>query len=106
MDPLDPALDALDRAGARMLKSGVPAHPGTLLWVAELESASVVGMPTCGMAAKATTLDLVLPRVFAGERLTRKDLARLGDGGLFSAESSHLLPPYRKGAARGELGSP
>ena len=106
MDPLDPALDALARAGAQMVKSGVPAHPGTLLWVAELGSTPVVGMPSCGMAAKATTLDLVLPRLFAGERLTRKDLARLGDGGLFSAESSHLLPPYRTGAARGELGPP
>jgi hypothetical protein len=60
MDPLDPALDALARVGARMVKSGIPAHPGTLLWVAELGSAPVVGMPTCGMAAKATTLDLVL----------------------------------------------
>ena len=106
MDPLDPALDALARAGARMLKSGVPAHPGTLLWVAELENASVVGMPTCGMAAKATTLDLILPRLFAGERFTRKELARLGDGGLFSGETSHLLPPYRTGVARGELGPP
>jgi hypothetical protein len=66
----------------------------------------VVGMPTCGMAAKATTLDLVLPRLFAGDRLTLKDLARLGDGGLFSADSSHLLAPYRSGVARGELGPP
>jgi len=106
MDPLDPALDALARAGAQMLKSGIPAHPGTLLWVAELGTAPVVGMPTCGMAAKATTLDLVLPRFFAGERLTRKDLARLGDGGLFSADTSHLLPTYRTGVARGELGPP
>jgi hypothetical protein len=106
MDPLDPALDALARAGAQMVKSGVPAHPGTLLWVAELGSAPVVGMPSCGMAAKATTLDVVLPRLFAGERLTRKDLARLGDGGLFSVETSHLLPPYRAGVARGELGPP
>src|SRR5207248_1463940 len=44
--------------------------------------------------------------VAAGERLTRKELARLGDGGLFSADTSHLLPPYRTGVARGELGPP
>ncbi|MFL5391133.1 MAG: hypothetical protein ACJ784_19730 [Myxococcales bacterium] len=106
MDPLDPAVDALARAGARMVKSGIPAHPGTLLWVAELGNAPVVGMPTCGMAAKATTFDLVLPRIFAGDRLTLKELSRLGDGGLFSAESSHVLPPYRPGVARGELGPP
>ncbi|MFL5292007.1 MAG: hypothetical protein ACJ79U_10870 [Myxococcales bacterium] len=106
MDPLDPAVDALARAGARMVKSGIPAHPGTLLWVAELGNAPIVGMPTCGMAAKATTFDLVLPRIFAGDRLTLKELSRLGDGGLFSAESSHVLPPYRPGVARGELGPP
>ncbi len=34
MDPLDPVMDALRRAGARVEKHGVPLHPGTLLWVA------------------------------------------------------------------------
>jgi molybdenum cofactor cytidylyltransferase len=106
MDPLDPAVEALSRAGGRMEKIGVPLHPGTLLWVAQLGSAPIVGMPTCGIFSKATALDLILPRLFAGERLTRKELARLGDGGLFSAETSHLLPPYRAGVARGELGQP
>ena len=34
MDPLDPVMQALRQAGARIEKHGVPLHPGTLLWVA------------------------------------------------------------------------
>ena len=36
MDPLDPAFVALDRLGAPLERYGVPAHPGSLLWLARL----------------------------------------------------------------------
>ena len=34
------------------------------------------------MYAKRTVIDLVLPRIMAGERLSREDLVRYGEGGL------------------------
>jgi len=34
------------------------------------------------MYAKATIFDLVLPRIAAGVRLTRRDFVALGEGGL------------------------
>ena len=34
------------------------------------------------MYAKRTVFDLVLPRIMAGERLSREDLVRYGEGGL------------------------
>jgi hypothetical protein len=106
MDPLDASLRALQLAGARMEKHGAPAHPGTLLWLAYLGEASVLGMPSCGLFSKATVLDLLLPRIFAGERLSRRALAQLGDSGLLTREMAHRFPPYRAGSARGELEPP
>ena len=106
MDPLDPALQALERAGGRLVKHGIPAHPGALLWLGLLGGAAVVGVPSCGIASKATALDLLLPRLFTGEHPTRRDLAALGAGGLLTRESAFRLPPYRRPGARGELDGP
>ena len=41
-----------------------------------------MGLPGCVMYAKATIFDLVLPRIAAGVRLTRRDFVTLGEGGL------------------------
>jgi len=103
LDPLDPVFLGIERAGGRMERHGVPAHPGSLLFLAWIGERPVLGMPTCGMFSQATTFDLVLPRLLAGERLDNAALAGLGEGGLMSAESAWRFPPYRKNAARGEL---
>ena len=42
----------------------------------------VMGLPGCVMYAKRTVFDLVLPRIMAGEILTKEDLELLGEGGL------------------------
>jgi hypothetical protein len=110
MDPLDPALQALERIGARMEKHGVPSHPGTLLWLAYAGAAPpgrpIIGMPSCGLFSKATVFDLLLPRLLAGEHLTRPQLAALGDGGLLSRDALWRFPPYRPLKNRGELDPP
>jgi molybdopterin biosynthesis enzyme len=104
LDPLDPVFVGLSRLGGRMERHGAPAHPGSLLWVAELRGRPVLGMPACGMFSQATTFDLVLPRLLAGDRVDNAAVADLGHGGLLSRESAYRFPPYRKSAARGELG--
>ena len=103
LDPLDPVFGALELLGARMERHGAPAHPGSLLWLARWEGRPVLGMPTCGMFSQATTFDLVLPRLLAGETVGNAELAALGHGGLLSREMAYRFPPYRSGAARGEL---
>jgi hypothetical protein len=103
LDPLDPVFGGLTLLGARMERHGVPAHPGSLLWLAAWDSQAVLGMPTCGMFSQATTFDLVLPRILAGERVGNRELAELGHGGLFSRDMAYRFPPYRTNAARGEL---
>lgn len=103
LDPLDPVFLGIEQVGGRMERHGVPAHPGSLLFLAEIGDRPVLGMPTCGMFSQATTFDLVLPRVLAGERIGNAELAALGHGGLLSSDSSWRFPPYRQSAARGEL---
>jgi hypothetical protein len=103
LDPLDPVFGALTLVGARMERHGAPAHPGSLLWLALWEGQPVLGMPTCGMFSQATTFDLVLPQILAGDRMGNRELAELGHGGLLSREMAYRFPPYRANAARGEL---
>jgi molybdopterin biosynthesis enzyme len=104
LDPLDPIFQGLDLLGGRMERHGTPAHPGSLLWLAEARGRTVLGMPACGMFSQATTFDLILPRLLAGERVGSDGLAALGHGGLLSRESAWRFPPYRATGARGEAG--
>jgi hypothetical protein len=103
MDPQDPVLRALELAGARMERHGVPAYPGTLLWIAYLGDVPVLGAPSCGIFSRATSLDLVLPRIMTGERLRAAEIAGLAAGGIIAPETSYRLAPYRAGVARGQV---
>jgi hypothetical protein len=103
LDPLDAVFGGLSLVGARMERHGAPAHPGSLLWLADWGGLPVLGMPTCGMFSQATTFDLVLPRLLAGDSIDNRALAALGHGGLLSRDMAYRFPPYRAGAVRGEL---
>lgn len=96
LDPLDTMLQALGKLGARMEKFGAPAHPGSLFWLAYVGEPEVpiFGVASCGMFSKATAVDLLLPAVFAGERLDRRAIAALGQGGLLNKQMAFKFPPY------------
>ena len=93
-DPLDPTLVALEHLGARMEKQGAPAHPGSAVWLAYLTGKPIFGVAACGMFSKATVLDLILPRLFTGARVTADDFNGLGHGGLLSKDMAFRFPPY------------
>ena len=103
MDPLDPVMRAIEAAGARLEKHGVPAYPGTLLWLAWLGDAAIVGAPGCGIFSRASALDFVLPLLMTGARVGAEELAGLSVGGIVTPENSLRLAPYRKGISRGQL---
>ena len=42
----------------------------------------LLGVPACGLHHRTTVLDLVLPRLLAGEKIGKKELAFMGHGGL------------------------
>ncbi|MFN8496513.1 MAG: molybdopterin-binding protein [Anaerolineae bacterium] len=69
-------------AGGQIEGYGVPAEPGNLLLLAYLDGRPVLGAPGCVRSRHTNVVDLVLPRLLAGERLTRRDLAALGHGAL------------------------
>jgi hypothetical protein len=93
-DPLDPTLVALERLDARMEKQGAPAHPGSAVWLAYVTDKPIFGVAACGMFSRATVLDLILPRLFTGARVTAGDFNRLGHGGLLSKDMAFRFPAY------------
>ena len=103
LDPLDPVFGAIERIGGRILRNGVPAHPGSLLWVGRVGSVTILGMPGCGMFSQATLFDLLLPRLLSGESLGLDELAAYGHGGLLGREMAFRFPTYRAGRDRGTL---
>ena len=94
IDPLDPAYAELVEAGGRVLQLGAPMHPGSMLWLGSLHEAAVVGVASCAGFGRNSSLDLLLPFVFAYGRADAGDLLRLGHGGLIEAGAGRRFPPY------------
>ncbi len=82
VDPDDVTRFAIRELGAGDFTYGSAVLPGAMLLIAYLDSIPIIGIPACGMYAKTTIFDLILPRVLAGERIGRKEMAALGHGGL------------------------
>ena len=94
IDPLDPAYAELTHAGGDLLQLGAPMHPGSMLWLGRLGEAAVVGVASCAGFGRNSSLDLLLPFVFAYGRADAGDLLRLGHGGLIEAGAGRRFPPY------------
>jgi hypothetical protein len=97
IDPMDAAYAELEAAGGELLRQGAPAHPGSMLWLGRLGRAVVLGVASCAGFGKNTSLDLVLPFVFAYGRADELDFARLGYGGLIESGAGRRFPPYPQG---------
>jgi molybdopterin biosynthesis enzyme len=94
IDPLDPAYVELRRAGGRVVKQGAPMHPGSMLWLGRLGGAAVLGVASCAGFGRSTSLDLVLPFVFAYGIADSAHVRRLGHGGLIESAAGRRFPPY------------
>ncbi len=98
VDPDDVTRKGIAQAGANGITYGSPVLPGAMFLVSYIEQVPVLGIPACGMYFKTTVLDLVLPRILAGERIGRKEIASLGHGGLcLSCKKCHYpVCPFGK----------
>jgi hypothetical protein len=94
IDPLDAALLALPMIGGEIVKFGAPSHPGSMFWLAYRDNVPIFNLASCSMYSQATSADLVLPWIMAGERVTADDIAGLGYGGLLEREMQFRFPPY------------
>ena len=95
-DPRDTFFMAIDALGGRLVRRGVPAHPGSMLWLAKIGGTSILGLPTCGAYSKATAVDLLLPRLLAGEPASERTVAKLGHGGILTRSQRFRFPPYAR----------
>jgi len=59
-----------------------------------LRDAAVVGVASCAGFGRNSSLDLLLPFVFAYGRADAGDLRRLGHGGLIESAAGRRFPPY------------
>ncbi|WP_019536908.1 molybdopterin-binding protein [Paenibacillus ginsengihumi] len=86
VDPDDRTPGAIKRAGARIVSYGTPMLPGSMLLIGYMprgaEEVPIMGLPGCVMHDPYTSFDVLLPRVCAGETVTRDDITAMGYGGL------------------------
>ena len=82
VDPDDVTRHAIRQAGATEIYYGSAVLPGAMFLVAYMGEVPLLGVPACALHHPVTVLDLVLPRILAGEHIGKKELALLGHGGL------------------------
>lgn len=83
VDPDDRTPGAITDCGAKVVTYGAPTLPGAMFCLAYYEDGTpVMGLPGCVMYAKATVFDLIMPRVAAGVKISKKDVIKMGHGGL------------------------
>ena len=83
VDPDDVTRVAIRKAGAEEVYYGAAALPGAMFLTAYIGGEiPLLGVPACGLHHRITVLDLILPRILAGEKIGKKELAFYGHGGL------------------------
>lgn len=85
VDPDDRTPASIRAAGGKVVTYGSPTFPGAMFMLAYIGKVPIIGIPGCAMYNKATVFDLIVPRILAGETITRSDITRLGHGGLCSS---------------------
>lgn len=82
VDPDDLTPSAIRQLGADIITHGVPSQPGNMTLVAYLGDIPILGVPGAAIKLPTTVFDVLLPQIFAGDRISREELTALADGGL------------------------
>ena len=82
VDPDDVTPLGIRKSGAEIISYGAPTLPGAMFMLAYKNGVPIIGLPGCVMYSKRTIFDWILPRLLSGERVTREDISRLGQGAL------------------------
>ena len=82
VDPDDVTPTAIKDSGSEIIKYGAPALPGAMFLLAYRGDIPIIGLPACAMFFQNTVLDILLPRLLTGEKVTASEIAALGHGGL------------------------
>jgi hypothetical protein len=82
VDPDDVTREGIESTGAEVIFYGTPVFPGAMFLVSRIKDKYILGAPACVYYSKYTVLDIMLPRIMAGEEIHKNDVARLSYGGL------------------------
>jgi len=82
MDAQDITPRGIQNAGGAIELFGAPVEPGNLLLLAYRDDVPIIGAPGCVKSRATNVVDLILPPLIAGERITRADVNALAEGGL------------------------
>lgn len=82
VDPDDLTPTAIRQLSDEFVFQGMPVQPGNMLTAGYLGDTVLLGVPGASMHSRVTSLDVFLPRIFAGLRLTAEQAVELGEGGL------------------------
>jgi molybdopterin biosynthesis enzyme len=85
VDPDDLTPAAIRQAGGEIAFYGTPVLPGAMFMLAHIGDVPVMGLPGCVMYHRASIFDLVVPRLLAGETVTKTDIVAMGHGGFCSS---------------------
>lgn len=79
-DDLTPT--AIEMAATEVITYGSPVIPGAMFMLAYDDDITLVGIPACGMFSKITVFDILLPRIMAKDRISKREISELSHGGL------------------------
>jgi hypothetical protein len=82
MDASDVTPSGIAQAGGKIEVYGAPVEPGNLLLLAYANDLPILGAPGCVKSRDPNVVDLILPRLLAGERVQKQDIVALANGGL------------------------
>ncbi len=82
VDADDATPQAIRQSGAEVVFYGAPILPGSQFMLAYQGHVPICGVPGGALFSRKTTLDLLLPRIFAEDRIERSDIVAMGHGGL------------------------
>lgn len=104
VDRRDVVPAAIEAAGGRIERLGMPVDPGNLLCLGFLGERPVLGLPGCARSPKRNGVDLVLERLLAGLSVDSAAVARMGIGGVL-AEVDRPEPRIAAPAEAGPVGA-
>lgn len=82
VDPDDRTPSGIRKAGGEVVSYGAPVLPGAMFMLSYIDDVPVVGLPGCVMYSRTSIFDLIVPRLLAGEKITKQDINKLAHGGL------------------------
>ena len=84
VDPTDRTPNAIRKMGAKVIAYGIPMKPTTMTLVAVWDGIPLFGISAGGIRySEFNSIDLIFTRMMGGEIPSKKEIAELGDGGIF-----------------------